>query len=255
MRPAVAAVEPPLPPRGPVSPLRRRAGLAALFGGVAAIAMLSMSGVDVTEPVSAMIGDESEERAAPEYQLDPPGIAATEASPAAAPLPPIPERDGERLDEWYPTLRDWVHPVPGSTEIVPAKGSRLFGAARDHAANGCGGGHCGIDLEGERGQPVVAVAWGTVVKIERNDASRGGRYVRIEHPDFVYTSYFHLDAIAPELEVGMEVDPGQPIGTLGRSGIRVSMPHLHLALEVPEGATLRFIDPLPFLARSTVIEH
>jgi len=186
-----------------------------------------------------------------------PRPAASSVAPPVHPaLPPIPERDGEPLDEWLPSLKDWTHPVPGSPDIVPVKGSRSFGAHRDGTRNECGGGHCGVDLEGERGQTVVAVAWGTVVKIQSDERGRGGRYVRVEHPDYVYTSYFHLDAIAPGLAVGQEVEPGQPVGTLGRSGIRVSMPHLHFALEIPDEngvGGLRHVDPVPFLARAQVL--
>jgi murein DD-endopeptidase MepM/ murein hydrolase activator NlpD len=185
-----------------------------------------------------------------------PGVARTPPPPPEPPPPPpIPERDGEPLDEWMPTLRGWVHPVPGSPEIIPHRGTRVFGALREGTSNGCGGGHCGVDLEGERGQPVVAVAWGTVVRIQRDDGGRGGRYVRIAHPDFVYTSYFHLDRIAPDLAIGAEIEPGQALGTLGKSGIQISMPHLHFALEIhgPRGVPV-FIDPAPFLARAEVLE-
>jgi murein DD-endopeptidase MepM/ murein hydrolase activator NlpD len=117
----------------------------------------------------------------------------------------------------------------------------------------CGAGHCGVDLEGDRGQDVVAVAWGTVVRIQNDPDGRGGRYVKIEHPDFVYTSYFHLDRIARGLEVGMEVEPGTPLGELGASGIHISMPHLHFALEIVEDGELTFIDPVPFLHRAEVL--
>jgi murein DD-endopeptidase MepM/ murein hydrolase activator NlpD len=170
----------------------------------------------------------------------------------------MPERDGEPYDEWFPTLRDWVHPVPGSPDVIPTKASRLFGATRDNHPNirsECGGGHCGVDLEGDRGQPVVAVAWGTVVRVQNDPDRLGGRYVRIEHPDFVYTSYFHLDRIAPGLKVGDEVEPGTPVGALGRSGIEVSMAHLHFALELPDdlGSHVHFVDPVPFLARAQVL--
>ena len=169
--------------------------------------------------------------------------------------PEIPTRDGEPLDEWFPTLQIWVHPVPGSPDIVPTRGTRIFGAHRDGGGirTECGRGHCGVDLEGVRGQDVVAVAWGTVVKIQRDPGGRGGRYVKIEHPDFVYTSYFHLDKIDEDIEIGMEVEPGTPLGELGASGIHISMPHLHFALEIVDKAQLRFIDPVPFLFRAEVL--
>ncbi len=155
-----------------------------------------------------------------------------------------------------PTLRDWVHPVPGTSDLFPVRPNRLFGADRDGDDRPeCGGGHCGVDLGGDRGQALVAVAWGTVSKIQREPNRRGGRYVRIEHPDFVYSSYFHLDRIAPDLAVGDEVEAGRPLGALGSSGIKVSSPHLHFGLELPGRGASVFVDPSPYLARARVIER
>jgi murein DD-endopeptidase MepM/ murein hydrolase activator NlpD len=229
------------------------AALAVVAGAVAPPAIAASAGRadrpdgwdDVVEPIE--LGGAADGHA---DRLDPRLVAA---APRAIEPPPIPERDGEPIDEWLPTLRAWVHPVPGSPDVVPNKPSRRFGADRDGVRNRCGGGHCGVDLDGVLGQPVVAVAWGTVVKVQRDDTGLGGRYVRIEHPDFVYTVYFHLDRIAPGLRVGDEVDAGEAIGTLGRTGIRVSLPHLHFALELPEDGAVVYADPEPFLARAEVL--
>ena len=138
-----------------------------------------------------------------------------------------------------------------------------FGAERDGLAHPCGRGHCGVDLSGPVGRPIVAVAAGVVVHVEhsRNGRDgRSGRYVRIEHSDGVFTSYMHLNAIAAGLDVGDRVDAGQQIGTLGRTGIHSSAPHLHFALEVPTSRKLgnqvitRHVDPLPFMARASVVD-
>lgn len=278
-RPAVAVeavVEEPTP-----RPARRRwiaaLGGAALVGAVGlaaasigrprpAQAVVSARAVLAEEPAIAEEGqvEAALEPAPPPVARSAPAVAPPPPPPIEAeeliepprelPVAPIPERDGEPLDEWLPTLRDWVHPVPGSPEIVPRRASRMFGAHRDgDRPHRCGGGHCGVDLDGERGQPVVAVAWGTVLRINREADSLGGRYVRIEHPDFVHTTYFHLDLIAPDLKVGDEVMPGQALGTIGSTGIRVSVPHLHFSLEILEENTRIFIDPAPFLARAQVL--
>jgi murein DD-endopeptidase MepM/ murein hydrolase activator NlpD len=94
---------------------------------------------------------------------------------------------------------------------------------------------------------VVAVAWGEVVRIERRSERRSGMYVRIQHPEYVYTSYMHLDSIAGELKVGDEVFAGDVVGTLGRTGINHSAAHLHFSLEVPQSGRLMHIDPMPYL--------
>jgi murein DD-endopeptidase MepM/ murein hydrolase activator NlpD len=169
----------------------------------------------------------------------------------------VPLKDGEPLDERYPTLRDWVHPVAATRELVPSKGTRWFGAVRAGVEREeCASGHCGVDLGGPRGQPVVAVAWGVVMRVEHSwmgRDGRSGRYVRIEHPDGVFTSYMHLDDIAEGLDVGDEVEPGQMVGTLGKSGIVNAGEHLHFALEVPGPHRSVFIDPAPFLRRAVVM--
>jgi murein DD-endopeptidase MepM/ murein hydrolase activator NlpD len=266
LRPAVVAVElvDEPPPARPRRVLRHAMlGIGAVAIGVAALALANGGASHSAAAASARPAGWDQVTAPDDWEVadEAAAWAPEDESKAPAPashpaLPPMPEVNGEPIDEWYPSLKEWTHPVPGSPDIVPTKGSRIFGAVRGGTRNECGGGHCGVDLEGERGQPVVAVAWGTVVKIQREDGGRGGRYVRIEHPDYVYTSYFHLDRIAPGLEIGQEIEPGTPIGTLGRSGIHISMPHLHFALEVPDEAGvngLRHADPVPFLARAHVL--
>ena len=83
-------------------------------------------------------------------------------------------------------------------------------------------GHCGVDLDGPEGRPVVAVADGVVVRVERHELGldgKSGRYVRIEHDDGTLTAYMHLDEIADGLELGDHVDGGQYIGTLGATAV------------------------------------
>ena len=176
--------------------------------------------------------------------------------PAAVTLE-IPWRADEPIDEWYPTLAAWAHPVTDSRELVPKSSSRHFGAGRDGVDRpDCGAGHCGVDLDGVRGTPVVAVAWGVVARIQPSATGRGGKYVRLEHPDGIFTSYMHLDDIAPELALGDEVEAGTVLGTLGRTGIHHSTPHLHFSLEIPaegEAEAWTYIDPAAFLVRARVM--
>lgn len=174
----------------------------------------------------------------------------------------VPVRRGLRLDEAFPSLRAWTHPVTGTAELMPGQSSRHFGAAREGIERPeCGEGHCGVDLDGPRGRPIVAVAAGTVVRVELSELGldgRSGRYVRIEHDDGTLTSYMHMDDVAA-VRVGDRISAGQYLGTLGATAVYSSAPHLHFALEVPSRPGLHgditdthYVDPAPFLVRSTI---
>ncbi|WP_053333148.1 M23 family metallopeptidase [Haliangium ochraceum] len=201
------------------------------------------------ERVPSLDGHDTGEEDADEMlsEEDDPGLFEPDS-----PLPPTlddeRENSEEPLHERFPTLNGWVFPVLGSDEEFPLKATRRFGAVRHGVReNGCGDGHCGVDLGGPRGTPVAAVAWGIVTRIERRSDRSSGKYVRVEHPDYVYTAYMHLDDIAEDLQIGDEVDAGDVLGTLGRTGIHNSAPHLHFNLSIPEGGRLVPIDPAPYL--------
>ena len=164
----------------------------------------------------------------------------------------------------FSSLDGWIHPVTGADELLPTQGSRRFGATRVGVERAeCGAGHCGVDLVGPRGRPLVAVAGGTLVRIEHSELGRdgrSGRYVRIEHDDGTLTAYMHMDVIAPGLEVGDRVDAGQYLGTLGATAVFSAAPHVHFSLEVPNRAgthgdntDTHYVDPVPFLARATIV--
>ncbi|HEX2691126.1 MAG TPA: M23 family metallopeptidase [Kofleriaceae bacterium] len=174
----------------------------------------------------------------------------------------VPMRNGARLDEMFPSLRMWTHPVTGSAELMPEQASRHFGARREGIDRPeCGEGHCGVDLDGPRGRPLVAVAGGTVVRVERSELGldgRSGRYVRIEHDDGTLTAYMHMDDVA-DVQVGDRVVAGQYVGTLGATAVFASPPHLHFSLEVPDhpgvhgdNTDTHYVDPAPFLVRATM---
>jgi murein DD-endopeptidase MepM/ murein hydrolase activator NlpD len=175
----------------------------------------------------------------------------------------VPAIDGRRLDDQFTSLRNWTHPVTASPELMPEQASRHFGAERvgiDRPE--CGAGHCGIDLDGPRGRPIVAVASGTVVRVERHELGLdglSGRYVRIEHDDGTLTAYMHMDDVEEHLQPGDHVEAGQYIGTLGATATYQSVAHLHFSLEVPthpghhgDITDTRYIDPAPFLVRATI---
>jgi murein DD-endopeptidase MepM/ murein hydrolase activator NlpD len=176
---------------------------------------------------------------------------------------PVPIVDGTPLDELYPSLLDWIHPVVDTDGALPPQSSSRFGAEREAVSRSdCGRGHCGIDLAGPVGRPIVTVADGIVVRVERTELGRdgrSGRYVRIEHADGSLTSYMHLDTITRDLEVGDRVDGGQQIGTLGATAVRTAGPHCHFALELPnvpgehgDNANTHYVDPAPYLVRASI---
>ena len=175
----------------------------------------------------------------------------------------VPLHDGRPLDELYPSLRVWTHPVTASPELMPEQSSRHFGAHREGIDRPeCGEGHCGVDLDGPRGRPLVSVAAGTVVRIELSELGldgRSGRFIKIQHDDGTLTAYMHMDEVA-DLRVGERVTAGQYIGTLGATAVFESPPHCHFALQVPNHAgevgdvtDAHYVDPAPFLVRSTII--
>ena len=97
---------------------------------------------------------------------------------------------------------------------------------------------------------MLAVHQGTVHRIER-DAARGGiagRYVVLSHRDgAVFSSYVHLEEIRDDLQPGVQVQGGEPLGTLGSTGTRRTAPHLHFAVGVEQNGRRRYIDPEPLL--------
>lgn len=85
--------------------------------------------------------------------------------------------------------------------------------------------HSGADYSADTGTPVLAVADGTVVLAEEHFFA--GNSVFIDHGDSLISMSFHLNAI--HVEVGDEVERGEPIGDVGATG-RVTGPHLHFGL-------------------------
>jgi peptidase M23-like protein len=137
----------------------------------------------------------------------------------------------------------FVHPL--DSRVLPANESQRFGAARPQPRPAeCELGHCGVDLVAPFGSPVHAIAAGVVLTAERDEArgGRAGRYVVIAHGD-VKSRYIHLDGVA--LAVGQHVRAGEVVGTIGRTGIEHSAPHLHFGLQIHD----LYVDPEPYLQR------
>lgn len=112
-----------------------------------------------------------------------------------------------------------------------------FGDGRDAGSRK----HEGIDIFGALRTPVVAVAAGTVQRVNENNL--GGKVVWMRPAGKDYTLYYaHLDEqIATE---GQQVLPGDTLGLMGNTGnAKTTPPHLHFGIYTSGGA----IDPYPFV--------
>ncbi len=149
---------------------------------------------------------------------------------------------------------DIVSPLDGA----PRLGTSGLGADREGGERS----HRGVDIDATIGEPVRAVADGVVqfagvdmpgdhpaiglfprqLRRWRNrDLGPGGFFVRIMHAGEVRSGYFHLNSF--RVVAGQTVQAGQIIGSVGRTGVKVSGSHLHF--EVHEDGELR--DPARFL--------
>ena len=128
--------------------------------------------------------------------------------------------------------------------------------------------HRGLDITATIGEPVRSIADGTVIfagvnlgrgrprkgpippdKIARyatRSLGVGGIYLCIEHrpePKRIVSCYMHLSSyIVSERQ---EVKAGETIGYVGRTGVKVSPPHLHFEVRVDD----RFTNPVKTLGR------
>jgi hypothetical protein len=124
--------------------------------------------------------------------------------------------------------------------------------------------HRGVDFETTRGEPVRAVADGTVFRsgvdlprrgsrplkperahyFRRSRMGRGGLFVLIQHAENLTSAYMHLDRLF--VRDGEKVVAGQLVGTVGRTGIKRDPAHLHFELR----RGWRPLDPIPLLGAS-----
>lgn len=98
--------------------------------------------------------------------------------------------------------------------------------------------HAGMDIDGERGDIVVAPANGTIVSAGYKGGY--GNMVEIDHGNGLVTRYGHMSKV--DTEAGATITRGQMIGQVGSTG-RSTGPHLHYELLLNEKA----INPRHFL--------
>ena len=96
--------------------------------------------------------------------------------------------------------------------------------------------HSGVDLKGEKGDPVTVIADGEIIEAEF-DATYGN-YIKVKHEingEVTYSKYGHLSKI--DVEVGGFVNKGDKIGEVGATGMATG-PHLHFEMQNADGESI-----------------
>jgi len=146
-----------------------------------------------------------------------------------------------RLD----TLERTLMAVPSTLPATPVSLSSTFGVRADPFTGGAAM-HTGLDIRGERGQPIYAAAAGRVVKV--GPWSGYGNVVVIDHGHGFETRYGHLSGFT--IREGAIVKAGQKIALMGSTG-RSTGNHLHFEVRING----RAVNPRPYLeASSDVLE-
>ncbi len=144
-----------------------------------------------------------------------------------------------------------VSPLEGTPRVATSgPGDERDGGARRHR---------GLDITATIGEPVRSIADGTVIfaganvpgharkgpippdKIARyatRNLGVGGIYLCIEHrpePKRIVSCYMHLSSYI--VADRQQVTAGETIGYVGRTGVKVSPPHLHFEVRVDDRVT------------------
>jgi hypothetical protein len=157
---------------------------------------------------------------------------------------------------------DIIPPLEGTPRVATSgPGDERDGGARRHR---------GLDIAATLGEPVRAIADGHVIfagvnlpgrsrtgpippeKIKRWAWRRlgvGGIYVCLEHQDVpkrIVTCYMHLSSYL--VNDRQDVKAGETIAFVGRTGVKVSPPHLHFEVRVDD----RFTNPVRTLGDAVI---
>jgi murein DD-endopeptidase MepM/ murein hydrolase activator NlpD len=123
-------------------------------------------------------------------------------------------------------------PVYGDVDMSSPFGMRMDPFMKGPAI------HTGIDLRGDKGDPVRVTANGTVTIAGWNGGY--GNMVEVDHGNGFSTRYGHMSKI--DVKMGQSVRIGQTLGEIGSTG-RSTGPHLHYETRIDGEA----VDPQKFL--------
>jgi murein DD-endopeptidase MepM/ murein hydrolase activator NlpD len=127
-----------------------------------------------------------------------------------------------------------------SPPVSPACISSSFGPRVLPNEPAAGSYHYGIDLPAAAGAAVLAIAPGTVIRIQRNGP--GGLEMLVQHDGFVGV-YSHFGMITPAFADGRRsVAAGDKLGVVGMTGL-TSGPHLYFEMILAG----KPVDPAPYL--------
>lgn len=146
--------------------------------------------------------------------------AAPQVAPQPTPAPGSPAADGGF--EIWPLSGEITSPF--GWRIHPVRGNRSF--------------HDGIDIAGDTGDIIVAVAPGVVTLAEWYGG--WGLTVKVDHGGGLVTRYSHASRLL--VRVGETVAAGQPVARVGSTGVSTG-PHLDFGVYVNGKAQ----DPLDWL--------
>jgi murein DD-endopeptidase MepM/ murein hydrolase activator NlpD len=98
--------------------------------------------------------------------------------------------------------------------------------------------HYGIDIDGKKGENIVAAMDGEVVETGYNDTY--GKYIKLKHQDDIYTFYAHCNEIM--VKKGQQVKIKDVIAKVGDSGV-VLGEHLHFEIWNKD----KVLDPMKYI--------
>lgn len=177
------------------------------------------------------------------FGINPGGIAPTGGM--GGPFVPVADADAAfsvlgqslaRLDR----LERAVLALPAVRPATPLHFASRFGVRAD-PFNGRAAMHTGVDIKGQRGQPIRAAAQGRVIRA--GWWSGYGKVVVLSHGHGLETRYGHLSAI--DVRPGALVKAGELVGRMGSTG-RSTGNHLHFEVRING----RALNPRPFLEAS-----
>jgi murein DD-endopeptidase MepM/ murein hydrolase activator NlpD len=188
-------------------------------------------------------------------EIRPTSEAASPAKPEPASNTPLQDQGNELPVKTPSTTRVGLIPddLRAKGLLLPVPGTRAEELRPDFYDDRGQRGHEAIDIKAPRGQPVLAVEDGKIVKLF--NSVRGGLTIYQFDPTEKYAYYYaHLDRYADSVVEGTKVRRGEVIGYVGSTGnAAASNPHLHFAIFLLGPEKLwwkgKALDPYPALVR------